>query len=346
MCNFPLGEMMKQLLVKELECGQRFDKFLGKYLKEAPKSFIYKMLRKKNITLNGKKATGNEKLQLNDEIKLFLSDDTIQKFCGEEKSSSEIDLDIVYEDSQILFVNKPAGMLSQKAEKQDTSLVEYITGYLLKNKFLTKEDLRTFRPGVCNRLDRNTSGLVAAGKTVQGLQEMSKWFKERNLHKYYLTLVRGKIEKPAHIKGYLWKDEKKNMVMICQKQREGSLPIETKYEPLGISKNGDTLLKVELLTGRSHQIRSHLAGIGHPVIGDWKYGEKEKNECFRKKYGVEYQLLHAWILSFPETEGILEELSLKTIIADIPEKFQRVLEGEGLAKYVVEKNKGDVKKHE
>ena len=182
---------MKQLVVKELESGQRLDKFLGKYLKEAPKSFLYKMLRKKNITLNGKKATGNEKLQPNDEIKLFLSDDTLEKFRGEEKSSSRTKLDIVYENSHVLFVNKPAGMLSQKAEKEDVSLVEYITGYLLEKKCLTKEDLRTFRPGVCNRLDRNTSGIVAAGKTVQGLQEMSLWFKERNLHKYYLTLVKG-----------------------------------------------------------------------------------------------------------------------------------------------------------
>lgn len=337
---------MKQLLVKELESGQRLDKFLGKYLKEAPKSFIYKMLRKKNITLNGKKATGNEKLQPNDEIKLFLSDDTLEKFCGEEKTGSLTKLDIVYEDSHVLFVNKPAEMLSQKAEKDDVSLVEYLTGYLLKNKSLTKDDLRTFRPGICNRLDRNTSGLVAAGKTVQGLQEMSQWFKERNLHKYYLTLVKGKIERPAHIKGYLWKDEKNNKVVVYQKKREESLPIETKYEPLSISKNGDTLLKVELLTGRSHQIRSHLAGIGHPVIGDWKYGEKDKNESFRKKYGVEYQLLHAWKLTFPKTEGILEELSLKTITADVPEKFQRVLKGEGLLEFASEKNKGDVKNHE
>ena len=140
---------MKQLLVKELESGQRLDKFLGKYLKEAPKSFIYKMLRKKNITLNGKKATGNEKLQPNDEIKLFLSDDTLEKFCGEEKSSNLTELDIVYEDSYVLFVNKPAGMLSQKAEKDDVSLVEYITGYLLKNKSLIKDfstgDMQSFR---------------------------------------------------------------------------------------------------------------------------------------------------------------------------------------------------------
>ena len=134
---------MKQLVVKEIESGQRLDKFLGKYLKEAPKSFLYKMLRKKNITLNGKKATGNEKLQPNDEIKLFLSDDTLEKFCGEEKSSSRTELDIVYENNHVLFVNKPVGMLSQKAEKEDVSLLEYITGYLLEEKFLTKEDLRT-----------------------------------------------------------------------------------------------------------------------------------------------------------------------------------------------------------
>ena len=197
---------MKQLIIKEMESGQRLDKFLGKYLKEAPKSFIYKMLRKKNITLNGKKADGSEKLKTEDVVKLFFSEETLEKFCGQVKQGEKTALDIVYEDEQVLFVNKPAGMLSQKAEKEDVSLVEYLTGYLLETGSLTKEDLRTFRPGVCNRLDRNTSGLVAAGKTVQGLQELSRCFQERSMHKYYLTLVKGEIREAAHIKGYLWKE--------------------------------------------------------------------------------------------------------------------------------------------
>lgn len=333
---------MRQLIVKEIESGQRLDKFLGKYLKEAPKSFIYKMLRKKNITLNGKKADGSEKLQTEDEIKLFFSEETLAKFCKEAVTGKQTELDIVYEDRHTLFVNKPAGMLSQKAEKQDVSLVEYITGYLLREGALSQEDLRSFSPGICNRLDRNTSGLVAAGKTVQGLQELSRCFKERSLHKYYLTLVQGRVKEPAHIKGYLVKDEKRNKVLVCREKRQGALPIETKYMPLGVSQRGDTLLRVELLTGRSHQIRSHLAGIGHPVAGDWKYGAADTNAYYKKQYGVENQLLHAWYLEFPGTKGVLSPLAGRRLTARIPWEFKRILKGEKLEEAAEPENKGDV----
>lgn len=332
---------MRQLTVKETESGQRLDKYLGKYLKEAPKSFVYKMLRKKNITLNGKKADGSEKLLPMDVIQFFLAEETLEKFCGKIDTGEKGSLDIVYEDEQVLFVNKPAGMLSQKAEKTDVSVIEYLTAYLLDTGALTREDLKTFRPGVCNRLDRNTSGLVAAGKTIQGLQELSQCFRDRTMHKYYLTLVKGKIEKPAHIRGFLWKDEKRNKVMVSRAGRPDGLPIETKYQPLGISEKGDTLLRVELLTGRSHQIRSHLASIGHPVIGDWKYGEKKINETYKNRYGVKFQLLHGWQLEFPEMDGSLAKLSGKTITAGLPPLFQKVLQGEQLWDKADTGNKGD-----
>lgn len=328
---------MKQLVMKEIDSGQRLDKFLGKYLKEAPKSFIYKMLRKKNIVLNGKKADGSEKLAAGDEIKLFLSEDTLEKFCGETKEGARCSLDVVYEDEQVLFINKPAGMLSQKASKEDVSLVEYLIGYLLEQGSLTKEDLKTFHPGVCNRLDRNTSGLVAAGKTLQGLQILSKAFQERTLHKYYLALVAGKIEKPAHIKGFLWKDEKRNKVMVLKEKKQGSLPIETKYEPLGTGQ-GTTLLKVQLLTGRSHQIRSHLASIGHPIVGDWKYGEEGTNKRYKECYGLTHQFLHAWKLEFPEDMEELPNLAGKTVTANVPQEFQKVLRGEKLWEKAVGEN--------
>ncbi len=333
---------MKQLVMNEIDSGQRLDKFLGKYLSEAPKSFIYKMLRKKNIVLNGKKADGSEKLEAGDEIKLFFSQDTLEKFCGKTREGAAGNLDVVYEDEQVLFVNKPVGMLSQKAAREDVSLVEYLTGYLLENGSLTKEDLRTFHPGVCNRLDRNTSGLVAGGKTLQGLQLLSEAFQDRRMHKFYLALVAGRLEKPAHIKGYLWKDEKRNKVLVQQEEQKGSLPIETRYTPLASSQSGATLLKVELLTGRSHQIRSHLASIGHPVIGDWKYGEEKWNQRFRKQYQIQSQLLHAWQLEFPKQEGKLPNLAGKTITARVPLEFEKVLRGENLWKQVWGENKGDV----
>ena len=332
---------MKQIIVKEGESGQRLDKYLGKYLQEAPKSFLYKMMRKKNITLNGKKAQGNEILKAMDEIRLFLAPETIEKFQGEEKKGVYRKLDIPYEDDQVLFVNKPAGILSQKASREDISLVEYITGYLQNKEGAEAEMGGGFRPGVCNRLDRNTSGLVAAGKTVKGLQSLSECFKNRSIHKYYLALVKGAVRKPAHIRGFLKKDEKENQVTIWDREVPGSLYIETRYKPLEISGKGDTLLEVELLTGRSHQIRGHLAAMGHPVIGDRKYGENKCNNRYDREYGVKSQLLHAWKLVFPKEEGVLEGLSERTVTAEPPEIFQKVLRGEGFSEKVYRENKGD-----
>ena len=195
---------MKEFIINDNEAGQRFDKYLAKLLREAPKSFFYKMMRKKNIILNGKKATGNEKLLSGDHVKLFLSDETFEKFSGSVPAPrAKHSLDIVYEDEHILLINKPSGMLSQPADDGTPSLVEYLTSYLLENGSLTEEELRTFRPSVCNRLDRNTTGLIAAGKSLPGLQELSGMFKSRNLHKYYLCLVEGVLSEKKHIKGYL-----------------------------------------------------------------------------------------------------------------------------------------------
>lgn len=176
---------MQSINVNSNEAGQRLDKLLTKYLNKAPKSFIYKMLRKKNITLNGKKADGSEKLEVGDEVKLFMSDETIDKFT-ELKKEQILDtkaLDIIYENENVLIVNKPAGMLSQKAKEDDVSLNEHIISYLIYTNQLSEKELRSFRPAVCNRLDRNTSGIVIAGKTLKGLQTMSELLKSRNMDK-------------------------------------------------------------------------------------------------------------------------------------------------------------------
>ena len=260
---------MKQLIIEKNEAGQRFDKFLAKLLKEAPSSFIHKMLRKKNITLNGKKADGSEKLLLNDEIKLFLADETIEKFSipasqieAESANLAKYDsnkLDIVFENEDIIMINKPSGMLSQKAKPEDVSLIEYMMSYMLQKGDLTTEMLKTFKPGICNRLDRNTSGIVVGGKTMKGLQEMSEAFKERTIHKYYLCVVKGIIKNRNIIEGFLVKDHVTNKVIISKTNEEDSesLPIKTEYIPIA---NNDTLtlLKVNLITGRSHQIRAHF----------------------------------------------------------------------------------------
>jgi len=324
---------MKIFTVQHNEAGQRLDKLLLKILNKAPKSFIYKMLRKKNIVLNGKKADGSERLNVNDEIKLFLSDETIKQFQETHNTIIvEHDLDIIYEDSHILVINKPYGMLSQKAEKEDVSLVEYMISYLLSTKQITMEQLQSFKPGICNRLDRNTSGLLIAGKSLLGLQEMAKILRERSVDKYYLCIVKGNVGRRQRIEGYLSKDTAKNVVTIKPERKENADYICTEYEPLAFShtrqgeeRNGDyTLLQVKLITGRSHQIRAHLASIGFPIIGDFKYGEQIANHFFKTKFGLTHQLLHSYRMIFPAIAGDLSYLSGKEFIAPLPESFQKI----------------------
>ena len=311
---------MQTLIISDKEAGQRLDKYLQRYLSLAPKSFIYKMLRKKNIVLNEKKADGSEKIQPQDQISLYLADETIDKFTKTIAIEKSILLDIIYEDTDIVILNKPTGILSQKAKDSDVSMNEYLISYLVESNQITTEELKTFHPAVCNRLDRNTSGILLAGKTMSGLQQLSATLKERSAKKYYLCLVQGVIKKGYHIQGYLQKNEKYNKVEVCTHPTPDGIYIETAYQPLCNNKS-ITLLNVELLTGRTHQIRSHLASMGHPIIGDWKYGKRTCNEKFRKKYGLQHQLLHSHLISFGEN---------KTFKAELPKLFSSVLEGEHL----------------
>ncbi len=329
---------MKIIKVQKEESGQRMDRLLGRYLKEAPKSFLYKMLRKKNITLNGKKADGSEKLREGDEIRIFFAEETYQKFAGEDKGKEleypTTELSILYEDAHILLVDKPVGMLTQKARPEDVSLNEYILGYLQRSGQWREKEVADgvnvrvnygVRPSVCNRLDRNTSGIVICGKTILGLQRMSELLRERGMDKYYQCLVVGRLTREQRIEGYLWKNTAANKVEILKEEKQGANPIATKYRPIRVFADC-TLLEVKLITGRSHQIRAHLASIGHPVIGDYKYGERKVNEVYRKRYGLKSQLLHAGRLVFPVMEEPLEALSGKIIEASLPEMMGKIVE--------------------
>ena len=323
---------MRELIFQE-DVGQRLDKYLQKYLNLAPKSFLYKMLRKKNIVLNGKKAEGSEKLKNGDVIRLYLSEETLEKFHKPRKADQYPlwpGLEIVYEDCQLLLVNKPAGMLSQKADPKDVSLNEYLIGYLLESGQMAPESLAGFTPGVCNRLDRNTSGLVIGAKTLAAAQEIGRLLKERRAGKYYLALVKGRVTRKERIRGWLTKDETKNQARISREPLENGAPIETAYEPLAANKEM-TLLKVELVTGKTHQIRSHLAGIGHPLAGDRKYGDAAFNRYFRETYGLNSQFLHSWQIEFPVMEPPLEGVSQKTVTAKPPKLFQKILQAEKLS---------------
>lgn len=327
---------MRIIKVTSQDEGQRLDKFLSKFMPDAPKSFFYKMMRKKNIVLNGKKAEGMERVSKGDEIKLFLSDETIENFQKKSVgvfSLPEYKLDIIYEDEDILIVNKPVGMLSQKADKDDISLVEYVAEYLNQSGKTDKNTESTFSAGICNRLDRNTSGLIVAGKTVKGLQWMNLLFRQRDLYKYYLCIVKGYIDKAARIDGYLVKNENHNNVTVTKEEVEGASRIITEYEPLQYGFLRDdkyTLLKVHLVTGKSHQIRAHLKSIGHPVIGDAKYGYKDVYRIFRREFGLKHQLLHAWQLNFGDTSEIPEKYHNMIFEAPVPNQFADIMKGLGM----------------
>ncbi len=331
---------MKKIVVSKNEAGQKLLKLLAKYLNAAPQSFLHKMLRKKNITLNGKKADGSELLCETDEVCLFLSDETIASFQGTvaagtvsnpketkvlpKKGKEWSEPQVVYEDENVLILNKPVGVLSQKAVPEDFSLNEWVIEYLLDTGKLKKEEMQTFRPGVCNRLDRNTSGLITAGKSLAGLQTLSLLFKERAVHKDYFCIVCGKVKAASRLKGYLEKDSRTNKVTVeAKKKSEDSSYIETEYTPV-VANERYTLLKVRLITGKTHQIRAHLASVGHPLVGDAKYGSLSVNKGAKERFGVKSQLLHAAVLTFPKEMSSCELLSGKTFYAPVPKLFERV----------------------
>ena len=307
---------MKEFIIQKNEENQRFDKYLKKLLPNASTSFLYKMMRKKNIVINKKKVEGNEKLKAGDVVSIFLSDETFDKFhVNLEELTKEYDalkslslkgLKVVYEDDEMIIADKPYNMLSQKASGKDLSANEYLLGYMINKGELSFEEFQTFKPSIVNRLDRNTTGLLLFGKTLNALQQLGEGIRERSIEKYYRAIVAGELKKELELKGYLLKDEKMNKVSFHKEQVEDSDYIETGVKPL-VSKNGLTLVEIHLVTGKTHQIRLHLSTIGHPILGDMKYGDEKINKKYYESHKVNHQLLHAYRLEFPDGRVVVAE---------------------------------------
>ncbi len=317
---------MREIKVQESNSNQRLDKFLLKYLNTAPKSFVYKMLRKKNIKLNDKKANGDEILKGNDKVTLYLADETIDKFREIVKIDTNVNtVDVVYEDDNILIINKPIGVLTQPAKEDDTdTIVHRVTAYLMENGDYDPNTSQGFKPSTCNRLDLNTSGLIICGKNLLATQRVNELMRNKQIEKYYTAIVYGVADRDRVVKGFHYKNFATNEVTISKKRRSSvEKEVETRIYPL--DDNGEySIINVELITGKSHQIRASLSSINMPLIGDRKYGDPVVNDYFKRKYGIHNQLLTANKMVLHDNDGLLSYLDGKVFEADLHKKFRQV----------------------
>ncbi len=308
---------MRSFTVQKNDAGQRVDKFIQKAVPRLPQNLMYKYIRLKRIKLNGKRCEISTKLSVGDVLEMYLNDE----FFGEAKDTDFLNvspkIDIVYEDENLILVNKPCGLVVHTdGENTADTLINRILKYLYEKGEYNPETEQSFAPSLCNRLDRNTQGIVICAKTAEALRLLNMAVKERLLCKKYLCITLGtpKPEK-ARLEAYLKKNEADNLVTVSDKEKPGFKKIITEYKVL--RQNGDlALCEINLVTGRTHQIRAHMAHIGHPLLGDGKYGQNRENV----KYGVKTQALCAYSLSF-EMGDLGESLSYlngKTFeIADI-----------------------------
>ena len=312
---------MKIIKITKYEANQSVLKYVKKYLNNATLNFIEKLFRKKNIKINNHWVDKKYFLKENDILKIFISDEQINKF-NVKRNIVPINFSskIIFEDENILILNKKKGILvhEDKNEKKIT-LSNEVLNYFNHKKLLMGEN---FKPAPCHRLDRNTSGLVIFAKNIETLQIMEKIFKSRNINKYYLALVCGEITKDGEINKPLRKDENSGNVFIDQKNGKTAI---TKYRILKKFHNY-SLLEVKLVTGRTHHIRVHMASINHPVVGDRKYGNFKINQIFKKKFKYHSQFLHAYKIKFNKIDDEkLKYLSNKTFVSQLNEQEDQIL---------------------
>ncbi|MCQ2801326.1 MAG: RluA family pseudouridine synthase [Bacilli bacterium] len=314
---------MKKIVISSKEANQRVDKYVKKYLNLAPLSFIYKLFRKKDVKINGHWVKESYILKEGEELTIFVTDAQVEEF-NKPKEIEKVNLNhpIIFEDDNILVINKPRGLLvhGDEGEKRVTLSNEVINYLYFKGEYDPKSD-KGFAPAPAHRLDRNTSGLVVFAKNLVSLQELELLFKEKeDIKKEYLALVVGHLVGERTIDAPLKKDMNTGLVKVA---RDGKSAL-TKVKP--VKYYGDyTLVNVQIYTGRTHQIRVHLASIGFPVVGDAKYGDFKVNKEFRDLYKFENQFLHAYKLTFLKLKGHLSYLSDKVIETSLPEVEDKLL---------------------
>ena len=313
---------MKEIIVGVNDHGQRIDRFLRKYFENAPLSFIYKNLRKKNITVNGKKVKPEDMLSENDVIKFFISDEVIEKYRKKEKAVRRDEFpNIIYEDENIALIDKPAGILSHSTKEFEKNILDMFIYYLIQKKEYVPRLNKTFRPALCNRLDRNTSGILIGAKNADALREINAAIKNRDISKYYITLVHGKTKDKFSHSAYAVKNESRNRVRMSHNEDEGKSAV-THFKTLK-TKGEYSILEVNLVTGRTHQIRSALKSMGYPVVGDRKYGQDKINKDFTK-YGLNNQFLHSYKLKFNGLDK-LSYLNGREFISPMPKIYDEIL---------------------
>ena len=317
---------MKEVTITSNNAGQKSEKFVKKYLSEAPLGYIYKAFRKKDIKANGHWIKKDYILQEGDVLRIYVTDQQLEDFRKPRPAEKKpFPYPILYEDENVLIVSKPKGLLvyGDKTGVRET-LGNAVLDYLYLKGDYNPEDA-SFTPSPAHRLDRNTSGIVVYGKTDAGLKALTDLFKTREgISKRYLALVLGDLEGEGEINKPLKKDEISGRVSICSIANGGKTAL-TKYK--AIERHGNyTLVECDLITGRTHQIRVHLASIGHPIVGDEKYGDFADCRKVKKLTGLENQFLHAYKISFGNLSGVLRPLSGKEFISPLPEEERLIIE--------------------